>query len=102
MNTMASGVAFSAATKRSPSFSRSSLSTRMTILPLRTSGRSASTLDSLVLRELMSTAASETRAAGDQPHEFGAGLLAVEFTGERRSRRDRVLLLNAAHHHAHM
>src|SRR5688572_17292679 len=102
MKLIASGVAFSAATKRSPSFSRSALSTRITIRPLRTSGSIRSTVNSLVRCALMrySPAVLGVRPARDEPQELGAGLLAVEFAGERRGRRDRVLLLYAAHLHA--
>ena len=45
MKLIASGVARSAATNRSPSFSRSSSSTRISMRPLRTSGRICSTIE---------------------------------------------------------
>src|SRR5688500_10265558 len=99
MKLIASGVAFSAATNRSPSFSRSALSTRMTILPLRTSGRIRSTANSLVLAELICIAL-RLRSARNQPHELGAGFFGVELAGKRRCSRDGMLLLDAAHDHA--
>src|SRR5687768_8105041 len=101
MKLIASGVAFSAATKRSPSFSRCALSTRITIRPLRTSGRTRSMMNSLVRCALMRLPGSSgVRPAHDEPQELGAGLFAVELAGEGRSGGDRMLLLDAAHLHA--
>src|SRR5512135_3080487 len=55
MKFMASGVALSAAIITSPSFSRSSSSTMMTILPFLMSSRASSTLAIAILHYLFST-----------------------------------------------
>src|SRR5687767_4194126 len=103
MKVIASALAFSAATKRSPSFSRSALSTRMTMRPLRTSGRTCSTRYSLVRGALMRGRVSRVRRVPrDEAHELGACFLAVELAGESGGGRDRMLLLDAAHDHAHV
>src|SRR6478735_4360639 len=101
MKLIASAVARSAATKRSPSFSRSSSSTRIIIRPLRTSGRTRSTMDSLV-EVIFVTGRPSIAALGNQTHELGARPVLLKFARECGCSCDRMLLLNAAHDHAHV
>src|SRR3954468_14855376 len=102
MKFIASGVALSAGTKRSPSFSRSLLSTSITILPFRTSGRICSIRYSLVRGAFIALSISAVGGTRYEPHELGSRLVGVELACKGRRGRDRVLLLNPAHHHTEM
>src|SRR5258706_6268794 len=102
MKLIASGVARSAATKRSPSFSRSSSSTRISMRPLRTSGNTCSTMDSLVwvILAYRGNPSRSVAALRDQADKLGARAVLLKFAGKRGRRRDRMLFLDAAHDHA--
>ena len=75
MKLMASGVTFSAAMQRSPSFSRSSSSTRITIRPARISSIASAMVESAGSRVRLGVGAE---AAGPLDRRAGVGMMGFE------------------------